>query len=154
MLKEKPIYICGPLTELPNEKQGQAKVFYEKISELCQDVTGLRGFLPHEHYDPVKHANFTPSAVDAAERNQVSEKTSILLVVAIAPSWGGGIEVEIANRNNIPVIILCEKEKLENRKISRLLRGNPAVKVIIPYDTEEDALKKLRAELTTILEKT
>jgi len=41
----------------------------------------------------------------------VCEETSLLIVVAITPSWGGGIEVEMANKDHVPAIILCEKEK-------------------------------------------
>jgi hypothetical protein len=132
-------YVCGPLTELPAEIQESVKRFYSRIGDVCLAETKKRAFVPHEHYDPVKHPYFSPIDVDKAERNQVREKTSILIVVAIAPSWGGGIEVEIANESDVPVLILCEMGK----KISRLLLGNPAVGGIIWYRTQEDALIKL-----------
>ena len=150
----KSIYICGPLTELPEEWRVQTRKFYEQLADIVEKVTGKRAFVPHEHYDPIKHANYTPQEVDARERKQVCENTSLLLVVAIAPSWGGGIEVEMANQNHIPVIILCEQEKLEQRKISRLLRGNPAVAQIISYTNENDALSKLEQALRAYVQKT
>lgn len=142
---EKPVYICGPLTELAPGRQEHAKHLYQSMADIFEKRTGIRAFVPHEHYDPVKNANFTPAEIDAAERKQVCEGSSALAVVAIEPSWGGGIEVEMANRTGIPVFIFCEREKLEQRKISRLLRGNPAVAEIIAYDSEEDALGKLDA---------
>ena len=40
----------------------------------------------------------------------------------------------------VPVIILCEK----NKKVSRLLRGNPAIKEIIYYENENLAPEMLR----------
>jgi len=67
--------------------------------------------------------------------------------VAVGPSWGGGIEVEMAYRSVVPVIIICEREKLERKKISRLLRGNPAVIDIISYNSEKEAIEKLRQRL-------
>lgn len=140
-------YICGPLTELSSGEQESVKLFFQQIADACEKATGVRAFVPHEHYDPIKHAKYTPQDVDKAERHQVCDLTSLLIVVAIAPSWGGGIEVEMANQNAVPVIILCEKEKLENRKISRLLRGNPAVIDILTYTTEAEALKKLQLKL-------
>lgn len=143
----KTVYIAGPLTELSLGLQKSTKKFYVKIADLCEKVMGKRAFVPHEHYDPILHKNFTPAQVDKAERDQVCSKTSLLLVCAIAPSWGGGIEVEMANTKGIPVIVLCEKEKLEQRKISRLLRGNPAVREIIAYSTETDAIRKLKSIL-------
>lgn len=145
---KKSIYICGPLTELLPEEQQRTKDFYARLADICQEKTGIRAFVPHEHYDPIKNASYTPQQVDEAERKQVCENTSLLAAVAIAPSWGGGIEVEMANRSGIPVIILCEQEKLDQRRVSRLLRGNPAVRKIIVYQDHSDALEKLRQELT------
>ncbi len=134
----KPAYICGPLTELPVKVQASVKRFYTRIADVCERAMGVRAFVPHEHFDPVKNAEFTPSDVDKAERKQVCKKTSVLIVAAIAPSWGGGIEVEMAYRSKVPIIILCEKNKLDQRKISRLLRGNPGVVKIIPYRSQKE----------------
>lgn len=144
---DKPAYVCGPLTELSPEEQATVKAFYSEIGDLCEEVTGIRAFVPHEYFDPIKMANFTPGDVDAAERRQVCEETSVVIVIAVAPSWGGGIEVEMAYRSAVPVIILCETEKLQQRKISRLLRGNPAVAAILDYASKEDALAQLKAKL-------
>ena len=146
-------YICGPLTELSPEIQDETKLFYQKIADLCKEVFGYRAFVPHEQYDPLKHAFWTPQQVDIFERKQMCDLTSLLIVVAIAPSWGGGIEVEMANQNHIPVIILCEQKKLEQRKVSRLLRGNPAVVQIISYASENDALSKLQQALQAYVQK-
>lgn len=140
MENDKIPYVCGPLTELPIGIQESVKSFYEQIADLCEEQINRRAFVPHEHFDPVKHADFLSKDVDRAERKQVCGRTSLLIVVAIAPSWGGGIEVEMAYRSNVPVLILCEKGK----KISRLLRGNPAVAEIIYYDSSTDALRKLK----------
>lgn len=136
-------YICGPLTELPIETHEEVKELYGDIADVCREVLGIRAFVPHEHFDPIKHRDFTPADVDKAEREQVCDKTSVLIVVAIAPSWGGGIEVEMAYRSNVPVIILCEEVKLEQRKISRLLRGNPGIAEVISYSSVEGALSSL-----------
>ncbi len=143
-------YVCGPLTELTPEDQAWVKPFYEAIADVCEEVFGQRAFVPHEHYDPIKHADFTPQDVDTNERHQVCDLTSVLIVVAVAPSWGGGIEVEMSNCSKVPVILLCEKMKLIDRKISRLLRGNPAVMRVIVYEDIEDALSQLKNVLLTL----
>lgn len=140
MKNDKIPYICGPLTELSVEIQESVKSFYVRIADVCKQIMGKRAFVPHERYDPIKYPDFSPAEVDRVEREQVCEKTSLLIVVAIAPSWGGGIEVEMACRSNVPVLILCKKDK----KISRLLRGNPAVAEIIYYNSPTDALCKLK----------
>ncbi len=148
---EKSVYVCGPLTELDPGIQATVKRFYERIADVCQRITGTRAFVPHEHYDPTRHAHFTPAQVDAAERRQVCEKTSCLIVVATSPSWGGGIEVEMAYRSGVPIIILCEGAKLKQGKISRLLRGNPGVVATIPYATELQAFTLLETALSELL---
>lgn len=143
MKDNKVPYICAPLTELPVEEIELAKDFYESLAGTCEKAIGKRAFVPHERYDPKAHANFSPPEVDRGERKQVCEKTSILIIVAIFPSWGGGIEVEMANSSGVPSLILCE----EGKKLSRLLLGNPSVKTVIYYKGPEDALKKLAAYL-------
>ncbi|MDO8663437.1 MAG: hypothetical protein Q7K28_01175 [Candidatus Wildermuthbacteria bacterium] len=147
MAENKSIYICGPLTELLPEEQRRVKNFYVKLADVCEEVTGIRAFVPHEHHDPIKHANHTSAQIDLDERTQVCEKTSLVVAVPVASSWGSGIEVEMANQHRVPVIVLCEKVRLEQRKISRLLQGNPAVASMIIYSSEDEAIKKLREEL-------
>ena len=147
MAIEKTPYICGPLTELPAEQQASAKAFYEAVGALCSRIAGVEAFVPHKHYDPVANANFEPPEVYAAEKTQICEHTSVLIVVALAPSWGGGGEVEMANERGIPVVILCDAERLAQRKISRFLRGGPSIKAVIGYHTMEEALSLLAHEL-------
>jgi len=151
MENKKTVYVCGALTEVPAEQKEEVKKFYEKIADLCEKTTGIRAFVPHEHYDPVLHANWTPAQVDESERRQVCELSSCLIAVALFPSWGSGIEVEMANAKNIPIILLCPKEKLEKRLISRLLRGNPAIKSIIIYENGDSAMQQLEIELKKVL---
>jgi len=135
-------YVCAPLTELLAEEQALAKILYELLADACLSTFGARAFVPHEHFDPKKHSYYTPIQVYRAERKQVCKKTSLLIVVTVAPSWGGGIEVEMANESDVPVMLFCERKKFEQKKISRLLRGNPAVVATILYDTNEEAIKK------------
>ena len=149
-MPQKRAYICGPLTEL-GARQEAAKRFYERLADACYEILGVRAFVPHEHYDPVKHAHYTPSQVDEAERKQVREETSLLVVVALAPSWGGGVEVEMANTFGVPAILLCEQERLDRREVSRLLQGNPAFVDRIAYHDEEDALEKFSSSLQHVL---
>ncbi|OGZ69514.1 MAG: hypothetical protein A3D44_03815 [Candidatus Staskawiczbacteria bacterium RIFCSPHIGHO2_02_FULL_42_22] len=152
-LKRAP-YICGGLTGLREGIKKSAKVFYERVAEALEDITGQRPFVPHKHYDPEEHKDFTPAQVDAAERQQVCCHTSVVIAVTLAPSWGGGIEVEMANHAGVPVILLCQEYMLDQRLISRLLRGNPAVKMVILYANESQAIAKLllaREEINALI---
>src|SRR3989344_3400880 len=163
----KATYICGSLTDLLSDpwrifrtaraavncllclfrwrpllifRTGEEiKVFYSKLADRCAAVVGVRPFVPHEHFDPIAHAGALAQEVDRFERNQLCHHTSFVVAVHVGSSWGSGIEIEMANTNNVRVVLLCPKGK----KVSRLLRGNPAVKGIIEYEDEADALDKL-----------
>jgi len=143
-MTQKIPYICGPLTELAADLQIEVKDLYTALGDICLEILGVRAFVPHENYDPIKHAHYTPKQIDAVERNQVCQKTSVLVVVAVEPSWGAGIEVEMANRSDVPVIVF----KDASRKLSRLLLGNPGVREVIEYEQLEDIKNLLREALT------
>ena len=106
-MSKKIPYVCGPLTELPSDLMESIKNFYTEIGDLFKDLIGERAFVPHEHFDPIKFAHFTPKEIDNVERDQVCNKTSVVIAVYVAPSWGSGIEVEMARQSDVPVIILC-----------------------------------------------
>jgi hypothetical protein len=144
--KEHP-YICGALTDLPEDMKLPVKRLYEQLADVCELALGLRAFVPHEHYDPIEHGDFTPTQVDEAERHQLRTMTSLLVVVAVIPTWGGGIEVEMANRYGVPVIILKPKEK----RISRLLLGNAAIKAVHEFRDYQEAPEVLRAGIEQYL---
>jgi hypothetical protein len=141
--KVKIAYICGPLTQLPQQEQGRVKTLYSQLGDVCEEVMGVRAFVPHEHFDPIKHVHYSPEQVDQSERTQVCHQTNLLVVVGIAPSWGGGIEVEMAYRHSVPVVIL----KPISTKLSRLLLGNPAVKNMVEFTDFADAKRVLKVTL-------
>ena len=146
-LAKKPAYICGPLTELNPAKAVLAQDLYSAMADVLKETTGIRAFVPHEHYDPILHANFTAREVYEAESAQVMEHTSLLVIVPIAPSWGGGIEAQMANFADIPAIVVKE----DHQKLSRLLMGLPNIKRVVHYDgTHKDAIRRLRQAIACL----
>src|SRR4026209_760819 len=111
-------YVSGALTAL--EEGARMRLFYELQAEVVESV-GLRASLPHRPHRPVAAAHLEPRAVYDIDRAHV---TSARVVVAYAgiPSFGVGIEVELAREHAVPVILVVERE----RTVSRLLLGNPA----------------------------
>src|SRR4051812_23202874 len=112
---EKCGYVCGALSDLPEAIRDDTKLFYEQIGQLLEEVTGVKAFVPHLHCDPIKMAHYTAQEIDGIERPQVAERTSILIAVDVYPSWGGGIEVEICNTYQVPVIVLRPKHLAEGK---------------------------------------
>ncbi len=138
-------YISGALTDMPEARRALLRRLYEDIGECCQ-MFGLEPYLPHVYGDPVRMADKTPQEIDRIDRQAVT--LCYLLVAYVGESSTGvGIEIEMAYHANKPVVLLCEQTKLDARLISRLVRGNPAVKAVIAFTNYEDALMQLKSFL-------
>ncbi len=126
-------YVSGALTAL--EDGARMRLFYELLAEVVESV-GLRAYLPHRVTDPVAAADIEPRAVYDIDRAHV---TSSRVVVAYAgiPSFGVGIEVELAREHAVPVVLVVERD----RTVSRLLLGNPAVVDVVRF-TDLDGLRR------------
>src|SRR5919204_1969420 len=135
-------YISGALTAL--EDAPRTKLFYEVLAEIAE-AAGLRAYLPHRVTDPVAAAHLDPRAVYEIDRAHV---TSAAVVVAYGggPSFGVGIEVELAREHGIPVIVVAERE----RAVSRLLLGNPAVVELVRYADLDSLRRSLSAPVERI----
>ena len=134
------IYVGGELTlrENPEEKRR----FYEKIANLCREL-GFSAYLPHEYSDPELHPKETPQQIYEEDYKRVAN-AKIMIAYVGRPSLGTGTELEIAKNNNTDLILVHHKDE----KVSRMARGNPAVKHIIQYESEEDLLNQLREILS------
>lgn len=143
--KDKIPYVCGPLTELSKETGEQARAIYTAIAEITENILGKRAFVPHEHFDPL-NSNATSQQVYQTESERIKHQTSLVIVVAIAPSWGGGGEIQLANEYSVPIII-C---KPRGKTISRYILGMPMVKEkeVVEYDNIFDLERSLVPMLT------
>jgi hypothetical protein len=135
-------YVSGALTAL--EEGARMRLFYELLAEVVESA-GLRAYLPHRVGDPVGAARLEPRAVYDIDRAHV---TSARVVVAYAgiPSFGVGIEVELAREHNVPVILVVERE----RTVSRLLLGNPAVIEVVRFADLDGLRRGLSAALERV----
>jgi hypothetical protein len=135
-------YVSGALTAL--EEGARMRLFYELLAEVVESV-GLRAYLPHRVSDPVAAAHLDPRAVYDIDRAHV---TSARVVVAYAgiPSFGVGIEVELAREHAVPVVLVVERE----RTVSRLLLGNPAVVEVVRFADLDGLRRGLAAALERV----
>ncbi len=113
------VYISGALTALADG--ARTRVFYELLAEIVSDC-GLEPYLPHRATDPVAAPDLDPRSVYEIDRARVA-RAGLVIAYAGTPSFGVGIEVEIAREHGIPVILVAERDKT----ISRILLGSPAV---------------------------
>jgi hypothetical protein len=135
-------YVSGALTAL--EDGARMRLFYELLAEVVESV-GLRAYLPQRVSDPVAAAHLEARAVYDIDRGHV---TAARVVVAYAgiPSFGVGIEVELAREHAVPVILVVERE----RTVSRLLLGNPAVVDVVRFVDLDGLRRGLAAALERI----
>src|SRR4030081_3799262 len=129
-------YISGALTALDDAPR--TKLFYELLAEIAE-ASGLRAYLPHRVTDPVAAAHLDPRSVYEIDRAHVTSAV-VLIAYAGIPSFGVGIEVELAREHAVPVISVAERD----RPISRLLLGNPAVVQVVKF-TDLDGLRRALA---------
>src|SRR5438046_537161 len=94
-------YVSGALAAL--DDGARMRLFYELLAEVVESV-GLRAYLPQRVTDPVVAAQLEPRALYDIDRAHV---TSARVVVAYAgiPSFGVGIEVELAREHAVPVVL-------------------------------------------------
>jgi hypothetical protein len=135
-------YISGAVTVLDDAPR--TKLFYEVLAEIAE-AAGLRAYLPHRVSDPVAAAHLDPRAIYEIDRAHVTGAAAVIAYAGI-PSFGVGIEVEVAREHGVPVIVVAERD----RPISRLLLGNPAVVEVVRFADLEGLRQTLAASLAAV----
>src|SRR5947208_5316615 len=135
-------YISGALAALDDGPR--TKLFYELLAEIAEGA-GLRAYLPHRVTDPVAAAHLDPRSVYEIDRAHVTS-AAVLIAYAGIPSFGVGIEVEVAREHAVPVIVVAERD----RPISRLLLGNPAVVEVVKFADLDGLRHGLAAALAAV----
>ncbi len=115
-------YISGALTTALDDGP-RTKLFYELLAEIAE-AAGLRAYLPHRVTDPVEAAHLDPRSVYEIDRAHVTS-AAVLIAYAGIPSFGVGIEVEVAREHAVPVIVVAERDRRgmgSRRRLPRSLR--------------------------------
>ncbi|MGH2451969.1 MAG: hypothetical protein ACRDGE_12025, partial [Candidatus Limnocylindria bacterium] len=136
-------YISGALTGL--EDGARARLFYELLAEIVSS-TGLRPYLPHRATDPVGMPDLDPRTVYELDRAHVL-RSRIVVAYGGVPSFGVGIEVELAREHGIPVIVVAERD----RPVSRVLLGSPAVAAVVRFGDLEGLRRSLAETIVAVL---
>lgn len=138
------IFFAGPLTDLKNPQQ--TKAFYQKLAAAARK-NGFDYFWAFLNgTDPIANPDVLPKDVYLRDISQL-EKSDIMVAYVGEPSTGTGLEIEHAYVKNIPVYILYEK----GERISRMLRGCPAVKKELVFTDEKDALSQFSSLINSLL---
>ncbi|HWQ99370.1 MAG TPA: XRE family transcriptional regulator [Candidatus Methylomirabilis sp.] len=149
MSEKRMVYISGALSDMEDTERARLRMFYEWVGAVCEEY-GFSAYLPHRFSDPALHRNKSPQDVDRIDRTAVTLSYLVIAYVGM-PSLGVGIEIEMAFHAYKPVVLLFEKERMDQRRVSRLVRGNPSVWHEIPFTDHEDAIRQLKEFLPAFL---
>jgi len=117
-------YLTCPVTKSKNKIN-----LMDKISNILKEY----GYTPFKPNTSLTAKRLFKRDIDCLS------KSSLIIGEFTFPSHGVGFETGFAFTNDIPVIALVEK----NAKLSRIIKGNPKIK-IIKYFSWNQALEKLR----------
>ncbi len=134
------IFFAGPLTDL--RRPAQTKAFYKKMARVAKGLGAEYYWAFLRGTDPEENPDVSPSRVYQIDTYEL-EKSDIMVAYMGEPSTGTGIEIEFARTKKIPVYLLYPK----GTRVSRMIRGCPAIKEEIAYSSETDGLRKLEALL-------
>ncbi len=141
------VYVSGALTNAKPEGIDPREL-YKRIGDLCRN-NGLDPYIPHLHTDPVLHRDIHPTHVYEVDHQKVLDACLVIAYVGQA-SGGVGMEMEMARANSTPIIVLYEAD-VPVTNISRMYRGNRAVKAVVRFTDMDDALFKLDSALGEVL---
>lgn len=134
------IFFAGPLTNL--QHPDKTKAFYKKLAALTEK-NGIEYFWAFLNgTDPIANPDVPANKVYEVDKGQL-EQSDVMVAYVGEPSTGTGMEIEIAKNRGIPVYLIYEK----GARVSRMLRGCPAVKGEIVFTDENDGLTQFDALL-------
>ena len=117
---------------------GANKEIYELLGaefERC----GFTAYIPNQHTDPKKNAGIKPDKIYQTDYRKIIE-SSLLVAYVGEPSLGVGQEIQIASFNEVPILLVFEKEA----KVSRMTLGTPGVKQTFKFETFENLKEWVR----------
>src|SRR6266581_2702483 len=114
------VYLSGALSGLSSPEFARVTAIYDQISEAAEEA-GLRAYRPHRS-PTAPGSEMEPTVVWRTDFARVTEADLVVAYVGV-PAFGVGSEIEIARTAGVPVILVCEADRLAH--VSRLALGSP-----------------------------
>ena len=137
-------YLASALTTLePAERERVDKVS-DIANIVCRDL-GINLYQPRNVTDPVNNPDVSSQDVFNLDRERVLG-SDLVIHIADYASTGSGEELDFALNALIPIVLIAHGES----KVSRMVTGIPALKLMIKYDDLTELETQLREGLTEI----
>ncbi len=121
--------LTGTAPEQHARLTGAATAIRKRLVEA-----GIRTHLPGDYADPKENPDLPPLCVNSLDYDAVLESDAVIML-ADAPTTGGGKELVWAERNGCPILLLAPADM----PVSRLITGAASDLRLQHYSTVEDA---------------
>lgn len=134
----KSVYVFGPIYISGNDYLP----IYKKLNNLCEKYFDkVIGTYPDFWETQEAPRQFWDRTYD------VITKCNLFIAECSSPSHGVGMELQMGQQHNIPVIALVRKD-IENFDKSLMVLGMPNLRKVIRYMNYDSLAEKLEAELS------
>lgn len=141
-------YFASALTGLSKKQEKAIFALDEKVNDICKKYSAYSVALyrPREYTSPTENADIPPREVYETDRERVAT-ADLLILAAICPSLGAGMELQLAHQACSAVILLRKK----GQKLSRMVTGCPVPMQVIEYSNLKDLEAKLVKAMNCVL---
>ena len=140
------VYMSGALSALSKEDYDYVTIqIYDRVQKVCRKV-GVKCYLPHKS-QTTPNKGMPHSKVWEIDYERAGNSKAIVAYIGM-PACGVGAEIEMARRENIPVILIYETSKMGN--LPQLMLGNPIINSMIAFDKPADIEVRLEKNLQEI----
>jgi 2'-deoxynucleoside 5'-phosphate N-hydrolase len=141
-------YFASALTDLKEDQRKELWALDEKVHEVCNnyDSYPLVLYRPRTKTDPLQNPDVPPRQVYEIDQEHVAT-ADFLILAAIFPSLGAGMELQLAYQACNCVILIKKKGQV----LSRMVLGCPVRQEIVEYTDLSDLESQLRAAIDSLL---
>ena len=137
-------YLASALTGLDEVERQHLFGVSEIVASVCKD-SQINLYEPRKATDPVNNPEVSAEDVFNMDREHVL-RSDLLIHVADFASTGAGEELDFALAALIPIVLIARGDT----KVSRMVTGIPALKLMITYNDLDELRNELRDRLTDI----
>ena len=137
-------YLASALTGLSQEQREHVDAVSDIAESVCHN-SDIELYQPKNATDPVHHPGVSSSDVFNLDRERVL-RSDLVVHIADYASTGSGEELNFALNALIPIVLIARGDS----RVSRMVTGIPALKLVIRYEDFDQLSEELQERLIEI----